>query len=105
MKKPLQAILIAGYKMREDILYYRKNITVRDGHRDYTKGLVILGCPLLNWCVRRDITSVRHTTLGEVTEEEYKDDGFESLHDLKTTIQKHYPKIGLDSPVTVIRWE
>ncbi len=34
IKRPLQAILIAGTKMKEDVLYGRKKITIREGDRD-----------------------------------------------------------------------
>lgn len=63
MKRALQAILIHGRKMEEDVRYNRKKITIREGHKDYTEGPVMIGCPNLDWCVMRKIYSVRHTIL------------------------------------------
>jgi hypothetical protein len=105
MKRALQAILIAGRKMEEDVRYNRKKITIREGHRDYTEGPVMIGCHYLDWCVMRNITSVRHTILGEVAPFEYEADGFYDQIGLKSGLQQFYPNIDWDSPVTVIRFE
>lgn len=105
MKRALQGILIAGTQMKEDVLYHKKKITIREGHRDYSKGSVLLGCPLLNWSAMRTIISVKHTTLEKVSREEFIDDGFESLLDLKLELKKYYPDIEWDSQVTIIRWK
>ena len=105
MKRALQAILIAGYSMKEDVLYNRKKITIREGHRNYTPGPVLLGCHLLSWATMRNIVSVKHTTLEEITTGEYQEDGFKNRRDLLEGLRKFYPNLNLDSPVTVIRWE
>jgi hypothetical protein len=36
---------------------------------------------------------------------EYLADGFESQEDLFKGLQKYYPNITMDSPVTVIKWD
>jgi len=105
MKRALQGVLVAGEKMKEDVLYGRKFITIREGHRDYTEGNVMLGCHLLNWAVLREIVSVRHTTLGEVTVLEYEADGFETKSELLDGLAKFYPDINWESEVTVVRWK
>lgn len=105
MKRALQAILIQGKKLEEDVRYNRKKITIREGHRDYTNGPVLVGCPNLDWCVMRNIVDVRHTTLECVKEEEYIADGFETDEDMMDGLKIYYPNIKWDSPVTVIRWE
>ena len=53
----------------------------------------------------RNITSVRYTTLGEVTEEDCLYDGFGGVNILKEGLQKYYPNIDWDTSVTVVRWE
>jgi len=105
MKPVLQAIVIAGEKMRDDTLSNNKQITIREGHRDYKIGKVLLGCDKLNWACIRNIVSVRHTTLGEVTEQEMFDDGFKNYEELETCLRQWYPTINKQSEATVIRWE
>lgn len=104
MKRPLQAILIAGESQRDEVLANKKSITIRTGHRDYKQGTVILCCHLINWATMRNITDVRMTTLQNVTEQEWLDDGFESQSEMVTELRKYYPDITLDSDVTVVRW-
>ena len=106
MKPALQALLIApDHDMRTHILYGGKTITIRKGHRDYKPGPVMLCCHVVPWAVLAEITDVRHCALQEVTEEEYEADGFLSQEDLLKGLQKYYPNMTLDSPVTVIRWK
>lgn len=107
MKPPLYALLIApDHGMRTGILYGGKNITIREGHRDYQPGRpVMICCHIEPWAVMADITSVRHTTIAEVTKEEYEADGFHSPEDLLEGLRRFYPSINESSPVTVIKWE
>ncbi|HTK60316.1 MAG TPA: ASCH domain-containing protein [Candidatus Baltobacteraceae bacterium] len=106
MKQPLTALLIAPDEgMRYDIETGQKTITIREGHRDYRAGqAVMLSCHLVPWAVQADITDVKHCVLREVTEDEWRDDGFVSQDDLLTQMHRFYPALTLDSAVTVIRW-
>ena len=104
MKRALQGILMAGETMRDAVLADTKKITIREGHRDYTIGPVLIGCHYLNWAVFRIIIHVRHTTLGEVTRGECLADGCNSLEELLRMLQQFYPDLTLESKVTVIRW-
>lgn len=107
MKTPLYALLIPpDENMRKTIIAGRKTITIREGHLDYREGRpVMLCCQIEPWCVMADITSVRHTTLNDVTREEYLADGFATQADLLDGLRRFYPAINGESPVTVIRWE
>ena len=105
IKPVLQAIVIAGEAMRDDTLSNKKQITIREGLRDYRIGKVMLGCHKLNWACKRMITSVRHTALGEVTYQEMKDDGFNSYDELVLCLRQWYPDITENSPVTIVRWK
>jgi hypothetical protein len=105
MKRALQAILIAGEEMKFDVLNGSKNITIREGHRNYTNGPVLIGCNYRDWATMREIVDVRHTILRDITEEEYKSDGFETKSDMLVELSKFYPNINWDSEVTVIRWK
>lgn len=106
LKQPLTALLIApDQDMRYAIEKGRKTITIREGHRDYKKGgLVMLCCHLEPWAVQAEITVVRHCKLRDVTKQEWTADGFASQEDLLEQMRRFYPKLALDSEVTVIRW-
>ena len=105
MKRALQSILVAGESMRDDTKNGKKKITIREGHRDYTEGPVLIGCPTLDWAYSSEITSVLLTTLGKVAEQDLNDDGFDSTEDAIEVLSQWYPSINKDSPVTVIRWK
>lgn len=105
MQRALQGLLMATEEMRDAVLANKKKITIRQGHRDYTPGPVLIGCHILNWAVVRHITDVRHTTLDRVTEEECKADGCENHQELLDLLKQFYPELGSYSQVTVIRWE
>ena len=105
MKQPLTALLIAPDEgMRHRVETGAKTITIREGHRDYRPGLVMLCCHLVPWAVQAEITDVRHCALRDVTEDEWLADGFDSQADLLMQMRRFYPKLALDSDVTVIRW-
>jgi hypothetical protein len=104
-KRALQAILIAGEPMRDAVLNGTKKITIREGHRNYTLGPVMIGCHLLNWATLRQIIRVDWKTLKEVTSEEMVADGFKTQKGMLSGLKKFYPEITLDSPITVIEWE
>tara|TARA_Y100000310_G_scaffold213611_1_gene214555 strand:+ start:1571 stop:1939 length:369 start_codon:yes stop_codon:yes gene_type:complete len=106
MKRALLSLLIApDDEMREAILSGEKEITIREGHRDYTLGPVTITCHIEPWCVAADITNVRHTKLKELTIEECEAEGYSNWNEAVRDLRKYYPKIDLESNVTVIRWD
>ena len=102
----LQALLIAPDEvMRFHILAEIKQITIREGWRDYQVGRpVMLCCQIEPWCVMADIVEVRHCTLAAVTYTEMAADSFPTYVELLEGMRRFYPDMDLDSPVTVIRW-
>ncbi len=102
----LLALLVAPDEaMRFYILAEIKQITIREGWRDYQVGRpVMLCCEKEPWCVMADIVEVRHCTLSGVTYKEMAADGFQTYEDLIEGMRHFYPDMNLDSPVTVIRW-
>lgn len=106
MNQPLVALLIAPDKnMRRNIETGKKKISIRLNYRDYRVGqTIMLCCHLVPWVVQADITEVRHCTLKEVTEVEYQGDGFSCIAGMIKGLRTFYPNVGLDSPVTVIKW-
>jgi hypothetical protein len=106
MKPALQAILFAPDHMdRLAIMRGKKQITIREGHRDYHLGQVMLCCHWEIWAVMATITNVRHTTCAEVTEEEYLADGYSSREQMLDDLRRIYPNLKMDSEVTVISWD
>lgn len=105
MKSVLQALLIApDQDMRSKVLTNQKSISIREGHRDYKIGPIMLCCHLVPWSVMAQVISVTHCTLQDVTEQACIDDGFASQVDLLAGLKRHYPSMTLNSPVTIIRW-
>lgn len=106
LKNPLYGLLIADDdQMRLNLLLGHKKISIREGHRDYHPGQMLIGDQETSFVVMVDLVNVKHTTLGEVTEEEWLADGFTSQEDMLEGMKIFYPNINLDSPVTVLFWE
>ncbi len=107
-----QALELGTEEMVRDALEGVKCISIRPSHRDYAEGGVLvlyyrgtMESPdgFAAWA---DITSVRHCTIGEVTEQEWSDDGFDSLEDLLDELNVYYKgALTLESPATVLRWD
>lgn len=105
MKQALQALEIApNPQVRLDIMLDKKKITIREGHRDYHIGPLVLFSHIFPWAVKTTITYVRLTTVAQVTEDEFWEDGYQSRKEMLTDLRKFYPNLTMKSPVTVIRW-
>lgn len=106
MKQALQALLIADNPLvRMSIMLGDKKITIREGHRDYKLGPVMICCHLAPWTVLTTIEEVRLTTLAEITQEELEADGYTDHQNMLDDLKSHYyPNLTMDSPMTVIRW-
>lgn len=106
MKRALQALLIApGLTERTAIENGGRQVTIREGERDYTLGPVMLCCHIEPWAVMADITQVYSRPLNEVIRTDILDDGYKDYRDALEQLQHFYPNLTLSSPVTVVRWE
>ncbi|HEY4520174.1 MAG TPA: hypothetical protein VJH33_04085 [Candidatus Paceibacterota bacterium] len=109
LKHPMQALLVAPDNgMRSRILSGKITGTIREGSRDYRSGPVMLCCHIAPWAVLANISTVRHCTLGDVTEQEIAACGFFpplSFVEMAADMRKYYPHITEASPVTVIHWD
>lgn len=106
MKTALRALLIAPEPSEiTEILLGKRCISIREGHRDYVEGPILIGCHIANWAVMADVTKVRHTLLQELSFDEIFDAGLEDHTEMYRQLQQFYPYIAYHSPVTVIRWE
>lgn len=106
MKPALPALLISpDVKERLKIMVGKKRITIREGHRDYRPGIVMICCPDVPWIVQATIVDVKHTVLSKVTKEEWEADGYENQEQMLSDLTKYYPAITKESDVTVIKWD
>jgi len=105
LKKPLQALLIAEPSQRL-VIVGSKKITIREGHRDYTVGEPVMLCDHNeSFCVKAEITEVRHCLAKEVSKGEMRKDGYNSLSEMIEDLRTYYPDINENSNVTVIKWD
>jgi hypothetical protein len=61
-------------------------------------------CHIDPWVVQATIIKVRHTTLAEVTEDEWLADGYATSVQMLEDLRKYYPNMTMESEVTVIIW-
>lgn len=96
----MQALLIADDdEMRFDAITGVKQISIREGHRNFQVGGQLMLCDNVNpWAVLVDITGVRHCILEQITREEWEADGFWSPEHLLAEMQKYYPTMTYESP-------
>lgn len=106
MKRPVQALEIEDNPdVLLSIMLEQKKISLREGHRDYIPGkLIIYNCDN-NFSIQVEITSVKHSTLAEITEVEMKADGYQSKEEMLTDMKRYYPDLTWESPMTVISWD
>jgi hypothetical protein len=81
----------------------KKKSTIREGTRNLIPGPAILASGDEEAAVR--ITTVTHNTLGMLTEEDAKEEGFDTLSELIDTLKRFYPRIGTTSAVTIVRFK
>jgi hypothetical protein len=74
-----------------------KVTSIRLGHRHFAKKIRILGHPAV-------MENYHHYVLMTVPMKILIQEGFKSIFDMLQKLQKHYPKINLSSPVTVIEF-
>jgi hypothetical protein len=110
-KRPLVALLMADC-FCDSICNREKEITIREGLRDYRVGEKVILCragdftqPECGWAFIAKITSVRHSPLNKVSVKDLNADGMKDLTDAVSCLQEFYPNISEKSQVTVIRWE
>lgn len=100
-----KALLVRGKKFEKEIKRGDRRTSVRKGHLNYEVGdTVLIGDPKDNWCVYKTITDVRHTTLEEVTPEEWGIEGFKATKETLKNLRRFFSGIKLDSEMTVVTW-
>lgn len=87
----------------DDILSEVKTTTIRRGHRDYDQGPALLQADNLNIPVHID--TLQYTTRSELDTRDAMNDGFDNLSELQSALEKHYPEIESDAPVTIVSFE
>jgi len=105
MNRALRGLIMADEEMIQATFDGRKKITIREGHRDYSPGPVLISDKDLTKTTIKHIVNVRHTTIAELEKEELNDDGYDDWISAVNCLSQWYPKINWNSEVTVIRWE
>ena len=83
-----------------------KKSTSRKGKRDIVKGELLFKMTedeSRQMCV--NVTNVRYMPYCEITDQEAKKEGYESLSDLQEILVKIYGEIAPEEPFTFIEWE
>ena len=83
----------------------KKQITFRAGRRRFKAGEIVEGRCAEGVTVLLQIKSCVVKSLGEVTEQEARDDLFESREAVLSGMRRFYPNMTWDSEVSLIRFE
>jgi len=78
----------------------RKTTTVRAGWRDLSSGPAVVETGRQS--IEVLVTGVRHCRYADLTLEDAKRDGFESLEQLRSALRRFYPNLSDGSAVSVI---
>jgi len=100
---PTQILKLAD-DLIPDLLSELKVVTIRTGYRDIKPGPLTFKSVSGKDIVPVIVISVTYKLLRDLTEAEYKADGFASFEDVLPCMRTFYPTITLDSPVTVITY-
>src|ERR1700691_3657004 len=79
-----------------------KTTTIRRGHRKFPLGATTIKSSTGDEPVF--VTDVRHVRLSDITHEDAKADGFESLADLRDALTSFYSGLRYDEPMTIVRF-
>jgi hypothetical protein len=92
-----ESILEFDARIKPTIVTGCKTTTIRKGHRYFKKNITIAKQPaVVNW--------QRHYILSTVPLEVLVREGFLSIFDAIRKLQRYYPDINLNSPVTVVEF-
>lgn len=97
--------LLFSKKYLENLLSGKKLSTVRVGYKKYRPGdivLVLCGGFVLG---RVKIVRVECKRFIDLTEEDARRDGFNSLHELRRALMQHYPRVRANTIFTIIYFE
>ena len=85
------------YRLKNNIMTGCKTTTIRKGHRHFAKRITIASHPAI-------VNRYQHYILSTVPLEILVHEGFKSIFDVITKLQKYYPDIKLSSPVTIVEF-
>lgn len=90
-------------KYYKDTLRGRKRQTIRKGRRDYPLGEAKFVFDN-NDDIEIIITEITYKTLHNVTDQEARDDGFQSYRLLYKELEKYYPDITPKTEITLVKF-
>jgi len=85
------------------VLRGEKRSTIRTGQRHFEVGPLVLQSGSESALVR--VTAVQHKSFRELTEEDAKKEGYNSLEELRHELRLLYPSIRQNSPLTLVEFE
>lgn len=92
-----ESILEFDDRMKPTIITGCKTTTIRKGHRFFKKNITIAKQPAI-------VNSFKHYILLTVPLEILVKEGFKSIFDCLRKLQRYYPDITLNTPVTVVEF-
>lgn len=97
IKKIEESVLEFDDRIKPTIMTGCKTTTIRKGHRCFKKNITIAKNPAV-------VNEFRHYILSTVPLEILTKEGFVSIFDALRKLQRYYPDINLNTPVTVIEF-
>lgn len=77
---------------------------IKDGHRNYNEGIVILAWYLTSWCRLGIIRRVVHTSVDFLTDDECIKCGFVNTESAVEHLRKKYPGLNFSSDITIVEF-
>ena len=104
LARPLQTLVIYDKDIRS-ALDGSKKIIIEKDWIDYQLNLAVL-CNLTEYqCACINITNIRHCLAEEITEQEYKDRGFNDYQDMIRGMKGYYANFNDKTKVTIVRYD
>jgi hypothetical protein len=106
MRPPTALLIAPNNRMRQNIVTERKQISLREGYRDYQPGDdMYICCHLQPWAVGVTVSAVQHCPLADVAAAQYRADGFRSRKAMLNGMRGFYPNLTEDSGITTLEWQ
>ena len=95
--KVVEKILEFDSRIKSTIVTGCKTTTIRKGHRHFARNITIEKHPAI-------VNNYRHYILSTIPLEILVQEGYRTIFDCIRTLQKFYPDITLNTPVTVVEF-
>lgn len=93
----VEKILEFDERIKPTVMSGCKTYTIRKGHRHFARNITIHGHNAV-------VNGYKHYILSTVPLDIFVFDGFKNIFDMLRRMQKYYPDINLNTPVTVVEF-